>query len=182
MRGLVPTLARDNGQAASLREKLENAHILKYAPLFSSSRASHLSRSDEPKRQTQEFIGKATDKCDLNFCKTTFNTILPSAEPHNNQQIKKRPTYFPHLRTFNPNRSLDFGEIARLCHAACFSLSRRRSGLRRGVARNRMRTEAGKMPESLTFPIKNGLGASNDRFGLKPKPAHNATAAFQKRP
>ena len=32
---------------------------------------------------------------------------------------------------FNPNRSLDFGEIARLCHAACFSPSRRRSGLRR---------------------------------------------------
>ena len=31
----------------------------------------------------------------------------------------------------NPNRSLDFGEIARLCHAACFSPSRRRSGLRR---------------------------------------------------
>ena len=29
-----------------------------------------------------------------------------------------------------------------------------------------MRTEAGKMPESLTFPIKNGLGASNDRFGI----------------
>ena len=69
----------------------------------------------------------------------------------------------------NPNRSLDFGEIARLCHAACFSPSRRRSGLRRGVARIRMRTEAGKMPESLTFPIKNGLGVSNDRFGLKLK-------------
>ena len=30
-----------------------------------------------------------------------------------------------------------------------------------------MRTEAGKMPESLTFPIKNELGASNDRFGFK---------------
>ena len=67
----------------------------------------------------------------------------------------------------NPNRSLDFGEIARLCHAACFSPSRRRSGLRRGVARIRMRTEAGKMPESLTFPIKNGLGVSNNRFGFK---------------
>ena len=67
----------------------------------------------------------------------------------------------------NPNRSLDFGEIARLCHAACFSPSRRRSGLRRGVARNRMRTEAGKMPECLIFPIRNGHGVSNDRFGLK---------------
>ena len=67
----------------------------------------------------------------------------------------------------NPNRSLDFGEIARLCHAACFSPSRRRSGLRRGVARIRMRTEAGKMPESLIFPIKNRHGVSNDRFGLK---------------
>ena len=40
-----------------------------------------------------------------------------------------------YLRAFNPNRSLDFGEIARLCHAACFWPSRRRSGLRRGVAR-----------------------------------------------
>ena len=41
------------------------------------------------------------------------------------------------MLSFNPNRSLDFGEIARLCHAACFSPSRRRSGLRRlaeGVA------------------------------------------------
>ena len=43
----------------------------------------------------------------------------------------------------NPNRSLDFGE------------------------RNRMRTEAGKMPECLIFPIRNGHGVSNDRFGLK---------------
>ena len=53
-----------------------------------------------------------------------------------------------------------------MCQAACFSPSRRRSGLRRGVARNRMRTEAGKMPESLVFPIRNGLGVSNDRFGI----------------
>ena len=30
-----------------------------------------------------------------------------------------------------------------------------------------MRTEAGKMPECLIFPIRNGLGVSNDRFGLK---------------
>ena len=67
----------------------------------------------------------------------------------------------------NPNRSLDFGEIARLCHAACFSPSRRRSGLRRGVARSRMRTEAGKMPESLIFLTENSPGVSNDRFGLK---------------
>ena len=51
------------------------------------------------------------------------------------------------LISFNPNRSLDFGEIARLCQAACFWPSRRRSRLRRGVARNRMRTEAGKMPK-----------------------------------
>ena len=65
-----------------------------------------------------------------------------------------------------PNRSLDFGEIARLCHAACFSPSRRRSGLRRGVARNRMRTEAGKMPESLIFLTENSPGVSNDRFGV----------------
>ena len=47
-----------------------------------------------------------------------------------------------------------------------FSPSRRRSGLRRGVARNRMRTEAGKMPECLIFLIRNGLGVSNDRFGF----------------
>ena len=71
--------------------------------------------------------------------------------------------------SLNPNRSLDFGEIARLCHAACFSPSRRRSGLRRGVARNRMRTEAGKMPESLIFLTENSPGVSNDRFGLNGK-------------
>ena len=71
---------------------------------------------------------------------------------------------------FIPNRSLGFGQIARLCHAACFSPSRRRSGLRRGVARNRMRTEAGNLPESLVFPIRNGLGVSNDRFGFIGRP------------
>ncbi len=71
------------------------------------------------------------------------------------------------ISSFNPNRSLDFGEIARLCHAACFWPNRRRSGLRRGVARSRMRTEAGKMPGSLIFPIRNGHGVSNDRFGFK---------------
>ena len=70
-------------------------------------------------------------------------------------------------RNLNPDRSLDFGEIARLCHAACFWPGRRRSGLRRGVARNRRRTEAGKMPESLISPIRNGHGESDDRFGLK---------------
>ena len=64
------------------------------------------------------------------------------------------------------HRSLDIGEIARLCHAACFWPSRRRSGLRRGVARSKMRTEAGKMPGSLIFSIRNGHGVSDDRFGL----------------
>ena len=67
--------------------------------------------------------------------------------------------------TFNPNRSLDFGKIARLCHAACFSPSRRRSGLRRGVARNRMRC--------LISPIRNGHGVSDDRFGLNNTPRQN---------
>ena len=75
--------------------------------------------------------------------------------------------------TFNPNRSSDFGKTARLCHAACFPPSRRRSGLRRGVARNRMRTEAGKMPESLIFPIRNGHGVSDDRFGFNNTPRQN---------
>ena len=37
---------------------------------------------------------------------------------------------YAHALVFNPNRSLGFGQIARLCHAACFSPSRRRSGLR----------------------------------------------------
>ena len=40
-----------------------------------------------------------------------------------------------------------------------------------------MRTEAGKMPESLISPIRNGHGVSNDRFGFKEIPvlvAHNA--------
>ena len=85
---------------------------------------------------------------------------------------KASPSLYMQLRIcsrsfLNPNRSLDFGEIARLCHAACFSPSRRRSGLRRGVARIRMRTEAGKMPESLIFLTENSPGVSNDRFGLK---------------
>ena len=73
----------------------------------------------------------------------------------------------------NPNRSSDFGKIARLCHAACFPPSRRRSGLPRGVARNRMRTQAGKMPESLISPIRNGHGVSDDRFGLNNTPRQN---------
>ena len=34
-----------------------------------------------------------------------------------------------------------------------------------------MRTEAGNLPESLVFPIRNGLGVSNDRFGfIRPPP------------
>ena len=49
------------------------------------------------------------------------------------------------------------------------------SGLRRGVARNRMRTEAGKMPESLISPIRNGHGVSNDRFGFND--SHNQDEA-----
>ena len=36
----------------------------------------------------------------------------------------------------------------------------------RGVARSRMRTEAGKMPVSIIFEIGNGLGESDDLFGL----------------
>ena len=40
------------------------------------------------------------------------------------------------------------------------------SGLAEGVAGSRMRTEAGKMPGSLIFPIRNGHGVSNDRFGV----------------
>ena len=87
------------------------------------------------------------------------------------QAVDGRLNPMLNVYSFNPNRSLGFGQIARLCHAACFSPSRRRSGLRRGVARIRMRTEAGKMPESLTFPIKNGLGVSNDRFGFKQEEA-----------
>ena len=33
-------------------------------------------------------------------------------------------------------------------------------------SRNRMRTEAGKMPESLIFLTENSPGVSNDRFGF----------------
>ena len=92
--------------------------------------------------------------------------------PHLQKQKSKLSHTFDFLiiqlsgASLYPNRSLDFGEIARLCQAACFSPSRRRSGLRRGVARNRMRTEAGKMPESLIFLTENSPGVSNDRFGL----------------
>ena len=73
--------------------------------------------------------------------------------------------FFAKENRFIPKRSLDIGEIARLCHVACFWPGRRRGGLRRGVAGNRMRTEAGKMPGSLISPIRNGHGVSNDRFG-----------------
>ena len=50
-----------------------------------------------------------------------------------------------------------------------------------------MRTEAGKMPESLIFPIRNGLGVSNDRFGVKTlpgpaKPAGGPTPGMPNRP
>ena len=93
---------------------------------------------------------------------------LLSARKHSKGPTNgRKDTKISRLFTLNPNRSSDFGEIARLCHAACFSPSRRRSGLRRGVARNRMRTEAGKMPESLIFLTENSPGVSNDRFGLK---------------
>ena len=105
---------------------------------------------------------------------------------HSNEQHQEFPNAstspIPRLssNSLNPNRSLDFGEIARLCHAACFSPSRRRSGLRRGVARNRMRTEAGKMPESLIFLTENSPGVSNDRFGLnrtrEPRPSNSGKA------
>ena len=87
-----------------------------------------------------------------------------------------RTTFNPNRQSvlgLNPNRSSDFGKTARLCHAACFPPSRRRSGLRRGVARNRMRTKAGKMPESLISPIRNGHGVSDDRFGLNNTPRQN---------
>ena len=52
------------------------------------------------------------------------------------------------------------------------------SRLAEGVARNRMRTEAGKMPESLISPIRNGHGVSHDRFGFK-IPCHPEKMDFQ---
>ena len=54
----------------------------------------------------------------------------------------------------------------RMCHATGFPSGRKRSGLRRGVARNRMRTEAGKMSKGLIFSIGSGFGESKDRFGF----------------
>ena len=100
-----------------------------------------------------------------------YSNTYPTRFQHAAKKVHSPPKTESSKLPFIPNRSLDFGEIARLCHAACFSPSRRRSGLRRGVARIRMRTEAGKMPESLTFPIKNGLGVSNDRFGFMQNPS-----------
>ena len=41
-----------------------------------------------------------------------------------------------------------------------------------------MRTEAGKMPESLIFPIKNRHGVSNDRFGFKVCLGFSAAPSF----
>ena len=68
---------------------------------------------------------------------------------------------------FNPNRSLDFGEIARLCHAACFSLSRRRSGLRRGsgCGQRRARCPKASLSQSKTNSARlmTDLGLSRSR-------------------
>ena len=57
-----------------------------------------------------------------------------------------------YLRTFNPNRSLDFGEIARLCHAACFWPSRRRSGLRRRRSEKQDADRSGQDARKPHFP------------------------------
>ena len=104
------------------------------------------------------------------FCHAAWNEVPCISSPKigfTRVESGSATASLPLSPKFNPNRSLDFGEIARLCHAACFSPSRRRSGLRRGVARSRMRTEAGKMPESLIFLTENSPGVSNDRFGFK---------------
>ena len=59
--------------------------------------------------------------------------------------------------SFIPNRSLDFGWIARLWLEACFSVCRRRSGLRRGKTESKTQAEAGKMPKSFSLEENGGL-------------------------
>lgn len=67
---------------------------------------------------------------------------------------------------FNPNLSLDFGWIVRLCSADCSRLCRRRSGLRRGGDGNKAQTETDKTAEEQRHCGKIYTLRPNGRFGL----------------
>ena len=86
-------------------------------------------------------------------------------QPHNTIITKSLTTI---LKFFNRPRQDVLTQIVMSLWGDCPAcIMQHASGLAEGVAGNKMRTEAGKMPESLVSPIRNGLGVSNDRFGLK---------------
>ena len=59
----------------------------------------------------------------------------------------------------------------RIDTSTLFTYSNQKAALYpKSVTRNRVRTEAGKMPESLIFPIGSGHGVSDDRFGFITRP------------
>ena len=67
---------------------------------------------------------------------------------------------------FNPNRSSDFSRIACDCRADFFCIFRRRSGLRQGKDRKKMRGKGMQGGEELNIST---FVRSNDRFGFKVK-------------
>ena len=86
-------------------------------------------------------------------------------QPHNTIITKSLTTI---LKFFNRPRQDVLTQIVMSLWGDCPAcIMQHASGLAEGVAGNKMRTEAGKMPESLVSPIRNGLGVSHDRFGLK---------------
>ena len=82
--------------------------------------------------------------------------------------IEKECTDFLGGTSFIPNRSLDFGWIAHLWLEACFSVCRRRSGLRRGKTESKTQAEAGKMPKSFSLEENGGLCSLMTDLGLCP--------------
>ena len=70
-------------------------------------------------------------------------------------------------RVFNPNRSLDFRQIVRLCLAYCFTAWRWCSGLHRAKAGSKALAEVGKMVEEHpSCKRKCYFMRSDDRFGF----------------
>lgn len=70
-------------------------------------------------------------------------------------------------RVFNPNRSLDFRQIVRLCLACCFTVWRWCSGLHRAKTGSKALAEVGKMAEEHpSCKRKCYFMRSDDRFGF----------------
>ena len=70
---------------------------------------------------------------------------------------------------FSPNRSLDPEQISLDCWADCFSLVRRRSGLRRERTKNKMPTRKWKMTGSYLFNYESYYNGLMTDWGLVPR-------------